>query len=121
MFSLKIMQSEFKNSRDSITIFCLKLCELLPKSLSIGIINGFVSRKHNLQSKLRNDHRIEFLTVENNHGVEKDVIIVTLRDHESNFMHCFNRLNVAMTRARKALYICSNQNIKQFNTPVRIL
>ena len=96
----------------------MKLCEILPKTVSIGIVNGFPSQRDKSRIKLdTNDRRIECLAVETIQGIEKDVIILTLRNTETYFMHNFNRINVAMTRARKALYVCSNMNMILY--PVR--
>ncbi|KAL7048207.1 hypothetical protein ACKWTF_003262 [Chironomus riparius] len=112
VFTLDVTTNDQKYISDEINYFCMKLCEILPKTVSIGIVNGFPSQRDKSRIKLdTNDRRIECLAVETIQGIEKDVIILTLRNTETYFMHNFNRINVAMTRARKALYICSNMNM----------
>ena len=117
VFTLNV--NDQKPMKDEINIFCMKLCEILPKSVSIGILNGFPSQRDKSKMRLNTeDSRIECLAVETIQGIEKDVIILTLRNTESYFMHNFNRINVALTRAKKALYVCSNMNMILY--PVRM-
>ncbi|XP_070490632.1 uncharacterized protein [Chironomus tepperi] len=112
VFTLDVTPNDQKYMIDEVNFFCMKLCEILPKNVSIGIVNGFPSQRDKNRIKLdSNDRRIECLAVETMQGFEKDVIILTLRNTETYFMHNFNRINVALTRARKALYICSNMNM----------
>lgn len=119
VFTLDLKTNDHKFIEDEVNLFCTKLCEIMPRNVSIGIVNGFPSQRDKSRSKLdTNDRRIECLAVETMQGIEKDVIILTLRNTETYFMHNFNRINVAMTRARKALYVCSNLNMIQ--CPVRL-
>ena len=119
VFTLDETPNDQKIMMDEINFFCLKLCEILPKNVSIGIVNGFPSQRDKNRNKLgTHDRRIECLAVETIQGIEKDVIILTLRNTETYFMHNFNRISTALTRARKAVYVCSNMNMILY--PVRI-
>lgn len=90
------------------------LCKYLVKVLdpgSIGIITPYRKQKTEIQSRLNKDlTNIEVNTVDGFQGREKDVIILSCvrakNDRGSiGFVGDRQRMNVALTRARHALYI----------------
>lgn len=92
----------------------VELCTLLTKMLysgSIGIITPYKKQKMDIQQKLSKDFsNIEVNTVDGFQGREKDVVILSCVRAKNNrasigFVGDRQRMNVALTRARHALFI----------------
>jgi senataxin len=108
-----------QNSTQNEVEFTLKLVEQLilkvPKNYSFGTITPNARQKTELMVKLsskglRQRINISVVTIDAAQGLEKDVIIIsTARTMNGlGFLKHPQRLNVALTRAKKALYICGN-------------
>ena len=101
--------------------FVQNQCELLKRQgfghYSIGIITPYqrqVAYLKDLFAKNRSDN-IEIGTVDSYQGREKDIIIFSSvraksSDHKIGFLVNRQRLNVSLTRAKKALYIVCHAN-----------
>lgn len=61
----------------------------------------------------KNEHfKVTVNTVDSFQGSENDVIIIScVRDSSNSFLQNRNRLNVALTRAKQALYIIGNYTL----------
>lgn len=96
------------------------LHEVLPKLQSkgyqdIGIITPYRDQVSILQKQLPQDLEID--TVHKFQGREKDVIILTSVDNIiSDFVDDYHMLNVAVSRAVKALVVVTSQNPQNNNT-----
>jgi senataxin len=83
------------------------------RKLDIGVITPYKRQVHHLRSAFRNRYKngykkdVEINTVDGFQGREKDAIIFScVRSEESiGFLDDMRRLNVAITRARDALWI----------------
>nr|CAD7437406.1 unnamed protein product [Timema bartmani] len=80
--------------------------------LSVGIITPYNQQKETIQNKLREKYPglgITCDTIDSVQGQERDVVIMScVRTEGVGFLNDMSRLNVALTRARSALYICGN-------------
>nr|CAD7430734.1 unnamed protein product [Timema monikensis] len=80
--------------------------------LSVGIITPYNQQKETIQNKLREKYPglgITCDTIDSVQGQERDVVIMScVRTEGVGFLNDTSRLNVALTRARSALYICGN-------------
>nr|CAD7195255.1 unnamed protein product [Timema douglasi] len=80
--------------------------------LSVGIITPYNQQKETIQNKLREKYPglgITCDTIDSVQGQERDVVIMScVRTEGVGFLNDISRLNVALTRARSALYICGN-------------
>jgi len=103
----------------------LQFCKAYGKSAKIGIITFYNSQVQLLKNKIQllrskiNDFpSIQVATVDGFQGSEKDIIILScVRSHGSKsspsvgFLGDHRRLNVALTRARLALWIVGNCSV----------
>ncbi|CAG9821734.1 unnamed protein product [Phaedon cochleariae] len=77
---------------------------------SIGIITPYRAQKDLItQNNKQKDVSITVNTVDSFQGMENDVIIISsVRNKNNNFLQNEQRLNVALTRAKQALYVIGN-------------
>ncbi len=100
--------SSFANTAEVDVVECLvqhllSACGMNPARL--GVITFYKAQRTELWTRLR-EHGITINTVDGFQGREMDVIIVSCtRTTRVGFLNDPRRLNVALTRARKALYI----------------
>ena len=93
----------------------------LPKKklkVSIGVITFYRGQKQELEKKLRELHfdallkHVDINTVDSFQGQERDIVILScvraLANGKVGFVRSEKRMNVALTRAKSALYICIN-------------
>lgn len=68
---------------------------------------------YNFLAVRRQDYcQVTINTVDSFQGSEKDIIIIScVRDSSNSFLQNPNRLNVALTRAKQALYIIGNYSL----------
>lgn len=61
----------------------------------------------------KNEHfKVAVNTVDSFQGSENDIVIIScVRDSSNSFLQNRNRLNVALTRAKQALYIIGNYTL----------
>ncbi|XP_050299365.1 uncharacterized protein LOC126738062 isoform X2 [Anthonomus grandis grandis] len=83
---------------------------------SIGIITPYNAQKdlvqRNILDLMTDNRKILVNTVDSFQGSENDIIIISCVRHSSNsFLKNENRLNVALTRAKQALYIIGNYTL----------
>ena len=101
--------------------------EILPhlNTEDLGIISPFRKQVNKLNDVIKQDSGIEIDTVHKYQGREKDIIIITtVVDKENEFADDPNLLNVAISRAKKELYIVvsdreNNQNMKDLVNYIR--
>jgi len=101
--------------------------EILPhlNTEDLGIISPFRKQVNKLNDVIKQDLGIEIDTVHKYQGREKDIIIITtVVDKENEFADDPNLLNVAISRAKKELYIVvsdreNNQNMKDLVNYIR--
>jgi superfamily I DNA and/or RNA helicase len=119
-----IGQSQKRNENTAEVAKCIQLATKLAQQFpdaSIGIVTPFKHQKQALQSALNqlpNRESIVCDTVHQFQGDEKDIMILSLvvteesRDSLSNFINIYSPfiLNVAITRARSAMYIVGNKD-----------
>lgn len=56
-------------------------------------------------------NRVEVYTIDSAQGLESDIVILSVtKTRGVGFLANPQRLNVALTRAKKALYVCGNFN-----------
>ncbi|XP_055322824.1 uncharacterized protein LOC129578378 isoform X2 [Sitodiplosis mosellana] len=85
-----------------------------PKDFSYGIITPYAKQRQELQTLLENSatlaaFNIPVNTIDSYQGQERDIIILcTTRTIGIGFLANPQRLNVALTRAKKSLVICGN-------------
>lgn len=86
------------------------LIGMVPDDFSIGIITPYLRQKDEFLKFLgENNKRCQVYTIDQAQGLEKDVIIISIaRTYGIGFLSNPQRLNVALTRAKRALYICGN-------------
>lgn len=85
------------------------LSKILPKELSIAIITPYTRQNGEIQNHLTSKGRIQVYTIDSAQGLEKDIVILSVtRTHGLGFLNNPRRLNVALTRAKRALYVCGN-------------
>ncbi|WP_323757990.1 AAA domain-containing protein [Roseivirga sp.] len=115
---------EAKNRNKAEAAKCTVLVQTLirenPKA-SIGVVTPFKDQKRLLEDKLeneRNSHDLVIDTVHRFQGDEKDIMVLSIvltngsRPSLANFINEYQPylLNVAITRARSALYIVGNKD-----------
>lgn len=101
--------------------------EILPhlNTENLGIISPFRKQVNKLNTVIKHDSGIEIDTVHKYQGREKDIIIITtVVDKENEFADDPNLLNVAISRAKKELYIVvsdreNNQNMRDLVNYIR--
>ncbi|XP_063697772.1 uncharacterized protein LOC134828717 [Culicoides brevitarsis] len=86
---------------------------LLPSNstYSIGVVTPYAKQKQLIEKKLSQDHKpnISVYTIDAIQGQEKDIIVFScVRTEGVGFLSSPERLNVALTRAKKSLFICGN-------------
>lgn len=85
------------------------LSKMLPKNMSIAIITPYTRQNVEIQNQLTSKDRIQVYTIDSAQGLEKDIVILSVtRTHGLGFLNNARRLNVALTRAKRALYVCGN-------------
>ncbi|XP_044006980.1 uncharacterized ATP-dependent helicase C29A10.10c-like [Aphidius gifuensis] len=104
-------------------IYTMMTCEKLNKvdgTLKIGIVTPYNNQKYVISTKLRdkmrhvpdeikNKLKWEVNTVDSFQGQERDIIIMScVRSSGIGFLSDKQRLCVALTRAKHALYLCGN-------------
>ena len=110
-----------------LSMFCkgifLKLCKL-QKEKGVNVTIGIIVRTTNQRDAIKNEllcinnTGIEVFSVDNIQGIQKDITILGIVERpDVIYLSCLNRLNSAMTRARRAFYIAGRSSI--FQTPVR--
>jgi superfamily I DNA and/or RNA helicase len=92
-----------------VNFFIETLLKSIPKELTIGIITPYVRQNNEISKRLTESNRVTVYTIDSAQGLEKDVVILALtRTEGMGFLNNPKRLNVALTRARRALYVCGN-------------
>jgi len=102
--------------------FVSALCAHLIKSghdeSQITVLSPYLGQVRFLKEKLRRDPNtagVMCMAVDNYQGEENDIIILSLvrsnRDKQLGFVSVDNRINVAITRARCAMYIIGNADM----------
>ncbi|XP_068618185.1 uncharacterized protein Setx isoform X2 [Battus philenor] len=87
---------------------------LRPKNLSLAVITPYSAHRDMVRRNLRllNDlpeYQVEVNTVDSFQGQERDVVVVSLaRSHGVGFLTDAGRMNVMLTRAKRALFVCLN-------------
>ncbi|KAF5294950.1 hypothetical protein FQR65_LT10663 [Abscondita terminalis] len=115
-----IMNSqEYSNKAEIICV--LKLLNVLNKKykksnkFSVGVITPYNNQKSRINDELRGktySSNVSVNTVDSFQGQEKDVIIMScVRENSNNFVTDEQRLNVALTRAKHALYIIGSSSL----------
>lgn len=85
------------------------LARTVPDDLSIAIITPYTRQNIEIKSQLNDKKRIQVYTIDSAQGLEKDIVILSVtRTHGLGFLNNERRLNVALTRAKRALYVCGN-------------
>ena len=90
------------------------------KAPSIGIITGYLDQKERIKSLCNafKDQDVQIDTVDSFQGQEKDVIILSLvRTRRLGFTADLNRVNVAISRARKSLILVGKKTFFQHKSP----
>jgi hypothetical protein len=81
---------------------------------NIWILTPFRAQKELIKSLFRNKHRSVVSTIDQSQGGEKDVIIISLviadKGHVDKYID-EKRLNVAITRAKRKLYVIANKDV----------
>ena len=94
---------------DFVKFFVEVLVRWIPKQLSIGIITPYVRQNNEISQRIQDSERVSVYTIDSAQGLEKDVVLLALtRSDGVGFLNNPKRLNVALTRARRALYIIGN-------------
>jgi hypothetical protein len=117
-----------ENAISTLSAFCVQLHKTVAKmeNLEMAVLTTALPQKSEefVMSKdgkfvFKCNDEIEVCGVDCAQGIEKDVIILIITRHDDYFLYCPDLLNVAMTRAKKALYICVNFNmcIHSVSTP----
>jgi superfamily I DNA and/or RNA helicase len=78
--------------------------------ISIGIIAPYKQQVNYLKEHIQNENQtVKIQTIDSFQGQEQDVIIISLtrsnEEQEIGFLKEYRRMNVAMTRARKSLWL----------------
>jgi senataxin len=85
------------------------LIKEIPKQMSIGIITPYTRQNSEINRRIAENDRVSIYTIDAAQGLEKDVVILALTRSEGvGFLDNPKRINVALTRARRALYVCGN-------------
>ncbi|XP_053684099.1 uncharacterized protein LOC128734108 isoform X2 [Sabethes cyaneus] len=119
VFSLEYQQnqtqSEHQIYNDEEIKFVLKLLSEIMKfcerHTSIAIITPYTRHKKEIEKDLRSRRitQVSVLSIDSVQGQEYDVVIISLaRSLGMGFLDSPQRLNVALTRARKCLILCGN-------------
>uniref|UniRef100_A0A336KZM3 CSON001955 protein n=1 Tax=Culicoides sonorensis TaxID=179676 RepID=A0A336KZM3_CULSO len=91
-----------------------------PGKYSIGVVTPYAKQKKLIEDKLRDksDKNITVFTIDSIQGQERDIIVLSCTRTEGiGFMSSRERLNVALTRARRSLFICGNfMSLEKSNT-----
>ncbi|XP_064481532.1 uncharacterized protein LOC135394629 [Ornithodoros turicata] len=97
--------------------FVILLCDAVVaqcgSNVTIGVITPYQAQKNLIASRLGANSLIDVNTIDGFQGQERDVVILScVRAYHPRgsigFVADARRLNVAITRARKALYICGH-------------
>ncbi|CAO1322922.1 unnamed protein product, partial [Diamesa hyperborea] len=94
--------------------FCYHLCDalltIIPPNLSVAIITPYLRQRDELIKYFRKN-RVDVYTIDSAQGLESDIVILSVtKTRGVGFLANPQRLNVALTRAKKALYVCGNFN-----------
>ncbi|XP_060519911.1 uncharacterized protein LOC132698076 isoform X2 [Cylas formicarius] len=87
------------------------------KQFSIGVISPYNAQKDIINRNLYDlsinaNIKLTVNTVDSFQGMENDIIIIScVRNSTNSFVQNLNRLNVALTRARHALYVIGNYTL----------
>ncbi|KAJ6634230.1 Helicase sen1, partial [Pseudolycoriella hygida] len=81
-----------------------------PKLNSYGIISAYSQQKDDLSKDLNQSHPyVSVNTIDSCQGQERDIVIISIaRTRGIGFLAIKQRLNVALTRAKKMLILCGN-------------
>lgn len=97
---------------DLLSTFLDNILNEVPRTATVGVIVTKESLKQHIEQKIKGfaeklENRVQVLTVHNcKNVVEKDVIIIGFAERtEIAFISSLNRMNIAMTRAKNAVYI----------------
>ncbi|XP_031633386.1 uncharacterized ATP-dependent helicase C29A10.10c-like isoform X2 [Contarinia nasturtii] len=122
VFSLNYLQSNsdminYYNSEEA--TFIIDMLKVMvkhadPKKYTYGIITPYAQQRSEIQRKMGTSQtlagfNIQVNTIDSYQGQERDIIILcTTRTTGIGFLANLQRLNVALTRAKKCLVICGN-------------
>ncbi|XP_037044454.1 uncharacterized protein LOC119080290 isoform X2 [Bradysia coprophila] len=86
-----------------------------PKTYTYGIISAYSQQKNDLAKVLSSTHPyVTVNTIDSCQGQERDIVIISIaRTRGIGFLAIRQRLNVALTRAKKMLILCGNFNSLQ--------
>ena len=107
--------------REYVLALCQAITSRTPiKPGSIGMITPYKQQKHLLKQRFHQDESLKAITVntiDGYQGQEKEVIILScVRGRNQNntigFLSHPQRMNVALTRAKKTLVILANQSVQ---------
>merc|ERR1719313_569219 len=88
---------------------------------NITVLSPYLGQVRSIKTALRKDERmaeVKVTAVDNYQGEENDIIIVLVRSNRNNsigFLAVANRINVALTRAKKGLYIIGDSSMVRNN------
>lgn len=110
--------SAYNNSEATfVTNLANLLSRSLPEEISIGIITAYIRQSKEIEEKLIKKDRVQVYTIDSAQGLERDVIIFSVtRSNDLGFLKNAQRLNVALTRAKRAMFICGNFSSLQVST-----
>lgn len=99
-----------------VKLFVETLLKNIPADLTIGIITPYIRQNNEITARITDSERLSIFTIDSAQGLEKDVVILALTRTEGlGFLNNPKRLNVALTRARRALYVCGNFSSSAFS------
>lgn len=101
------------NEADFVVRLLHVLAKIVTSTSTVGVITPYAGQRDELNAKIKGVP-LRFVTVDTidaYQGQEKDIIIMsTTRSNGIGFLQTGQRLNVALTRARKCMILCGNFN-----------
>ena len=120
LYLLKSLEANCTKDRNGKDLGGRKFGERNDSRLSLGVICGYSDQAKIIRNNLKgfkfqsfnrtDDERFMVDTVDNFQGDERDIIILSLvaTDTKKSFMTKYNRINVAISRARRLLIVVGN-------------
>lgn len=108
----------FKMNKGEVTVvshLIHKLIEGGAKESEIGVISPYNGQVALLRQKLQGKYKdLEIKTVDGFQGREKEIIVLSLvrsnKEKQVGFLNDWRRMNVSITRARRALFLVGNRD-----------
>lgn len=98
-----------RNEIQAMSSFCKNVTGIFPNDVGVAILTATLQLKEEIKKKVKD--RIKVSIIESSQGIERDIILVVITHNDIKHFGKYNRLKVALTRARKALYICAGLNV----------